>query len=155
MATSLPAWASALRSARFSAKPQSRATLEAPTATLVRDTLIDGMRRVIVRVNAPRGTTALTLRASGAPVLRTAIDGRVVDTTRFRRRPSTWAWSFWALPDSGAVFSIAVPTSAHFDLAMIGRRPGLPPSVVVPPRPVNVVPQQTGDVSVVYRTVRF
>ena len=28
MATSLPAWASALRSARFSAKPQSRATLE-------------------------------------------------------------------------------------------------------------------------------
>jgi hypothetical protein len=38
---------------------------------------------------------------------------------------------------------------------MIARRPGLPPSVVVPPRPANVVPQQTGDVSVVYRTVRF
>ncbi len=134
---------------------QPRATLEAPTATLVRDTLIDGARRVIVRVNAPRGTTALTLRASGAPVLRTAIDARVVDTTRFRRRPPTWSWSFWAVPDSGAVFSIAVPPSAHFDLAMIARRPGLPPSVVVPPRPANVVPQQTGDVSVVYRTVRF
>ncbi len=154
-ATSLPAWASSLRSARFSAKPQARATLDAPTATLVRDTLIDGARRVIVRVNAPRGTTALTLRATGAPVLRTAIDARVVDTTRFRRRSPTWSWSFWAVPDSGAVFSIAVPPSAHFDLAMIARRPGLPPSVVVPPRPANVVPQQTGDVSVVYRTVRF
>jgi len=154
-AASLPAWASALRLARFSAKPQSRATLDAPTATLVRDTLIDGARRVIVRVNAPRGTTALTLRASGAPVLRTAIDARVVDTTRFRRRPKTWSWSFWAVPDSGAVFSIAVPPSAHFDLAMIARRPGLPPSVAVPPRPASVVQEQTGDVSVVYRTVRF
>jgi hypothetical protein len=157
MATSLPAWASggALRLARFSAKPLARASLEAPTASLVRDTLIDGARRVIVRVNAPRGTTALTLRASGAPVLRTAIDARVADTTRFRRRSPTWSWSFWAVPDSGAVFSLAVPPGAHFDLAMIARRPGLPPSVVVPPRPANVVPQQTGDVSVVYRTVRF
>jgi hypothetical protein len=157
MATSLPAWASegALRSARFSAKPLARGTLEAPTASLVRDTLIDGARRVIVRVNAPRGTTVLTLRASGARVLRTAIDARVADTTRFRRRSPTWSWSFWAVPDSGAVFSLAVPPGTHFDLAMIARRPGLPPSVVVPPRPANVVPQQTGDVSVVYRTVRF
>jgi Peptidase family M28 len=155
IATSLPDWASSLRAARISSKPQPRADLEAPTAKLVLDTLIEGARRVIVRVNAPRGTTALTLRATGAPVLRTAIDARVADTTRFRLRSRTWSWSYWAVPDSGAVFSIAVPPSAHFDLAMIARRPGLPASVVVPPRPANVVPQQTGDVSVVFRTVHF
>ena len=151
-----PTWTSVLRpGGRFSAKPQPRANIEAPTATLLRDTLIDGARRVIMRVNAAPGTTALTLRASGVRVLRTAIDARVADTTRFRSRSGRWSWSFWAVPDSGAVFSIAVPPSAHFDLAMIARRPGLPSSVVVPPRPAEVVPQQTGDISVVYRTVRF
>ncbi len=155
MAT-LPDWVAALHSgAIFSSKTQARADLDAPTATLVRDTLIDGARRVIVRVNAPRGTTAVTLRATGAPVVRTAIDARVADTTRFRSHPRAWTWTFWAVPDSGVVFSIAVPPSAHFDLAMIARRPGLPPSVTVPPRPADVVPRQTGDVSVVYRTVRF
>jgi hypothetical protein len=153
--TSLPTWASSLRAARISSKPQARADLAPPTARLVLDTLIDGARRVVVRVTAPRGTTALTLRATGATVLRTAIDARVADTTRFRLRSKAWSWSYWAVPDSGAVFSLSVPPGAHFDLAMIARRPGLPPSVIVPPRPAGVVPEQTGDVSVVYRTVRF
>jgi hypothetical protein len=156
IATSVPAWAREFRfGGWFSARPQARVNMEAPTATLVRDTLIDGARRVIVRVNVPRGTTVLTLRASGAPVIRTAIDARVADTTRFRRHSQRWSWNYWAVSDSGAVFSIAVAPGAHFDLAMMARRPGLPPSVVVPPRPVDVVPWQTGDVSVVYRTVRF
>ncbi len=155
MAT-LPEWVSALHSsARFSSRALARASVDAPTARLVLDTLIDGARRVIIRVNAPTGTTALTLRATGAPVIRTAIDARVADTTRFRGHPRAWAWTFWAPPDSGAVFSIAVPPAAHFDLAMIAMRPGLPASVAVPPRPADVVPRQSGDVSVVYRTVRF
>jgi Peptidase family M28 len=151
-----PAWAAALHPGmRFSAKPQTRANIEGPTAKLVLDTLIDGARRVIVRVNAPPGTTALTLRATGAPVVRTAIDARVADTTRFRYHSRIWTWTYWAVPDSGAVFSIAVPPNAHFDLAMTARRPGLPASVVLPPRPADVVPLQTGDATVVYRTVRF
>lgn len=151
-----PEWALSLRrGALFSAKPQARANLDPPTAKLLLDTLIDGARRVIVRINAPPGTTALSLRATGAPVVRTAIDARVVDTTRFRFHGRTWDWAFWNVPDSGVVFSIAVPPGAHFDLAMVARRPGLPASVVVPPRPSYVVPRQTGDVSAVYRTVRF
>jgi hypothetical protein len=88
-------------------------------------------------------------------VLRTAIDARVADTTRFRRHQSVWYWGVWGIPDSGSVLSLSVPANSHFDLAMTARRPGLPETAGVPPRPAGVVPSQTGDVSIVYRTVRF
>jgi hypothetical protein len=153
----VPDWASALRraGAEFSAKAQPRANLEAPAAHVLKDTLIDGARRVIIRVNAPVGTTALTVRVIGAPVSRTAIDARVADTTRFRRRSGAWAWTYWAVPDSGAVFSLGVPVDAHFQLILTARRPGLPGFIGLPARPADVVPRQTGDVSVVVREVRF
>jgi hypothetical protein len=151
----VPDWAKAFRRSgvEFSAKAQPRAELEAPTATLVKDTLIDGARRVIVRVKAPVGTTVLGLRVAGAQVSRTAIDARVADTSRFRRRSGSW--EYWAVPDSGAVFSLAVPPGAHFELRLAARRPGLPSFIVLPPRPASTVPRQTGDVSIVFREVRF
>jgi len=131
--------------------------IPAPTATLLRDTLIEGARRVVFRVNVPKGTTGLTLRALGAPVLRTAIDGKVADTTRFRRHPRTWSMLYWAVPDSGAVFSLSIPVGAHIDVEMAARSPGLPaiPGVQIPPRPNDVVPIQVGDVKVGYAKVSF
>ena len=154
--TTPPAWASSLRSGiRFGAKPYPRIDMAAPNATLVLDTLIDNARRVIIRLTVPPGTTDLAVRVLGAPVLRTAIDARVADTTRFRRHQSVWYWGIWGIPDSGSVLSLSVPVNAHFDLAMMARRPGLPSTAGVPPRPPEVVPSQTGDMSVVYRTVRF
>jgi hypothetical protein len=99
----------------------------------------------------------LTLRALGAPVARTAIDGKVADTTRFRRHPRTWAMLYWAVPDSGAVFSLSIPVGAHIDVEMASRSLGLPavPGVSIPPRPNDVVPAQVGDVKVAYAKVTF
>jgi hypothetical protein len=133
------------------------AGIEAPSATLLRDTLVDGARRVVFRVNVPVGTTALMLHATGAPVLRTAIDARVVDTTRFRRHPRNWVMEYWAVPDSGAVISLAVPVGSRISVDLVARRAGLPSltGVRIPPRPAYVVPAQSGDVSVTYARVSF
>lgn len=133
------------------------AGLEPPTATLLRDTLVDGARRVVFRVNVPSGTTAVMLHATGAPVLRTAIDARVVDTTRFRRHLRDWVMEYWAVPDSGAVFSLAVPVGRHISVDLVARRSGLPSfsGVQIPQRPAYVVPAQSGDVSVTYARVSF
>jgi hypothetical protein len=128
-----------------------RAGLDAPTMTYLRDTIIDNARRVIVRVNAPRGTTAVVVRALGVHVSRAAIDARVVDTTRFRNQVAPWTTELWNVPDSGAVFSLAIPVGAKLELEVAARRPGLPTSIVLPRRPDSVVPSQTGDVSIVYR----
>ena len=154
-----PAWSGAVLGAggRLLGKSVRPIGLEAPTAALLRDTLIEGARRVVFRVNVPKGTTGLTLRALGAPVVRTAIDGKVADTTRFRRRPRTWAMLYWAVPDSGAVFSLSIPVGAHVDVEMAARSLGLPAidGVQIPPRPSDVVPVQVGDVKVGYAKVTF
>ena len=134
-----------------------RAELAAPTATMLRDTLIDGARRVVFRVNVPVGTTSLMMHATGAPVLRTAIDARVVDTTRFRRHSRDWVMQYFAVPDSGAVISLAIPVGAHIGVDLAAIRPGLPalPGVRIPARSPSVVPVQSGDVSVAYARVSF
>jgi hypothetical protein len=154
-----PSWTSAANefSGVLKGKAVTPAGLAAPTLTYIRDTVILNARRVVFRLNAPRGTTGAVVRAYGAPVGRAAIDARVVDTTRFRFHTAAWQFQFWNVPDSGVVFSLAVPPGRPLDVDVSARRMGLPamPGVAIPPRPPSVVPSQSGDVSVVYAKARF
>ncbi len=131
--------------------------VDAPDATLISDTLIDGARHIVLRVSAPAGTTGLVMRARGAKVLASSIDGRVVDTTRYRRPARDWLMQYWAVPDTGAIVALAIPAGSKIDFDLAARRPGIPPvpGVTIPPRPAHIVPSQTGDVSIAYRQRRF
>jgi hypothetical protein len=147
----------------FSGRKVQRVALAAPDAILIGDTLVNGVRRVVLRVSAPAGTTGLVMRAHGTHVLRSSIDGRVVDTTRYRSgeryrdRAGDWVMQYWTVPDSGAIVALSIPSQGHFVLDLAARRPGVPPipGVTIPPRPSDVVPSQTGDVNIVYRERRF
>jgi hypothetical protein len=154
-----PAWTWAAREfgGALRGRRVTAAGLTAPTLTYIRDTIIDNARRVVFRLNAPRGTTGTVVRAYGAPVGRVAIDARVVDTTRFRYHTPVWQFQFWNVPDSGAVFSIAIPPGRTLNVEASARRMGLPAisGVSIPPRPPQIVPSQSGDASVVYVTARF
>jgi hypothetical protein len=158
-ATPTPAWAARLSSGALSleARKVDRVPLDVPNAAFIRDTLINGARRVVLRVTAPRGATSLIMRASGAPVLTASIDGRVIDTTRFRYRTSSWVMQYWAVPDSGAIVALSIPVGRKIDFEVVSRVPGIPPvpGVTIPARPAHVVPAQDGDVSVVYRKRTF
>jgi hypothetical protein len=140
-----------------------RVALGAPDATLIADTTANGARRVVLRVTAPAGTTGLVMRAPGAHVLTAWIDGRLVDTSRYRSagrapdRNGDWVMQYWAVPDTGATIALAIPAQSHLTFELAARRDGLPPipGVTIPPRPADVVPSQTGDVSIVYRERRF
>jgi hypothetical protein len=131
------------------------ASLEAPVVSLVSDSTIGAARQLTVRVNAPRGTTALVVRVAGASVRRAAIDGRVVDTTRFRDRSRGWTTEYWNVAPEGALFAFTTDAGAPVTLDVAARRPGLPPTIQVPARPDSVVASQSGDVSIVYRSTRF
>jgi hypothetical protein len=141
----------------FTGRKVARVALAAPNATLIGDTLVNGLRRVVLRVAAPAGTTALVMRASGAKVLTSSIDGRVVDTTRYRHRERDWVMEYWAVPESGATIALSIPAGGHIDFDLAARRPGIPavPGVTIPPRPSYVVQSQTGDVSIAYAQRRF
>jgi len=154
-----PEWTTHLseNSSGFTGQSVARVPLAAPNASLVGDTLLGGTRRVVLRVTAPAGTTGLLMRARGAKVLTSAIDGRVVDTTRYRHRTSDWVMQYWAVPDTGATVALSIPAGGHIDVDLAARMPVIPsvPGVSIPPRPPYVVPSQTGDVSIVYRQLRF
>jgi hypothetical protein len=128
--------------------------LESPTVSLAGDSTAGNVRRIGVRVTAERGSTALTVRVAGN-VTRAAIDGRIVDTTRFRRRAAQWTTQYWNVPPEGALFSFDVPAGQPLSVEVAARRPGLPSSVDIPARPDSVVRSQIGDVTIVYRTARF
>ncbi|HEX9248524.1 MAG TPA: hypothetical protein VF856_03445, partial [Gemmatimonadaceae bacterium] len=154
----IPAWTARLSDGgRFTGRKVQRVPLGGPNAILVGDTLISGVRRVVLRVNAPAGTTGLVMRARGVKVLRSSIDGRVVDTTRYRYHAKNWIMEYWAVPDTGAIVDLAIPAGGHIDFDLAARRPGIPTiaGVTIPPRPRYVVPSQTGDVSIVYRQWQF
>jgi hypothetical protein len=153
-----PGWTTRITGPRgFVGHAVQRMTLDAPSATLVGDTLLGAARRVVLRVHAPPGTTSLVMRAVGVPVLSSSIDGRVVDTTHYRRHLAEWTMPYWAMPDTGAIVALSVPPGSHFGFELIARRPGLPavPSLSVPPRPPRVAAFQTGDASYVYRKLTF
>jgi hypothetical protein len=153
-----PGWTARLSDwGRFTGRKVQRVPLGAPNATLVRDTLIDGARHIVLRVSAPAGTTALLMRARGAKIFTSSIDGRAVDTTRYRSRAQDWEMNYWAVPDSGAIVALSIPTGGQIDFDLAARRPGIPSvsGVTIPQRPPYVVPSQTGDVSIVYRQLRF
>jgi len=157
--TSGPAWTTRLSDnvSRFTGRKVERVPLDAPNATLVRDTLIAGARQVELRVTAPAGTTGLVMRARGAKVLSSSIDERSVDTTRYRSRARDWVMEYWAVPDTGAFVALSIPAGGHIDFDLAARRPGIPPAtgVTIPRRPTYIVPSQTGDVTIVYRQWRF
>ncbi len=160
-----PAWTASLSAyaGGFAGRKVQRVALAAPDAILIGDTLMNGARRVTLRVSAPTGTTGLQMRAHGAKVLTASIDGRVVDTTRYRSgaryrdRAGDWVMQYWAVPDSGAIVALSIPAEGRIQLELAARRPGVPPipGVTIPPRPLGVVPSQTGDVSIVYRERSF
>jgi peptidase M28-like protein len=154
----IPAWTARLSDGgRFTGRKVQRVPLGGPNAILVGDTLISGIRRVVLRVNAPAGTTGLVMRTRGVKVLTSSIDGRVVDTTRYRYHVRDWVMEYWAVPDTGATVSLAIPAGGHIDFDLAARRPGIPPvpNMTIPRRPSYIVPSQTGDVSIIYREWRF
>ncbi|HEX6627818.1 MAG TPA: hypothetical protein VF105_07680, partial [Gemmatimonadaceae bacterium] len=156
---SIPPWTRRLseNASRLVGRRVQRVPLGGPMAALVKDSVSGGIRHVVLRVSAPAGTTGLVMRASAAKVSASAIDGRVVDTTRYRHRTHDWLMQYWAVPDSGALVALSVPAGGQIDFELAARRLGIPPvpGVRIPPRPANVVPSQSGDVSIAYRQWRF
>ena len=95
------------------------------------------------------------MRAAGARVLASSIDGRAVDTTRYRRSSPTWTMTYAAPPDSGLTVALALPAGADPGLELVQWTSGLPalPDQPLPLRPIGVAPAHSGDGTAVFRKV--
>ncbi len=127
--------------------------LPQPTIDILSDSTTSDGRQLSLRVQAAADATMLGIRVTGASVISATIDGRAVDTTRYRLRTQEWALRYWAPSDAGALLSLTVPAGSTPTLEIIARSNGVPtlPGVTISPRPANVVPVQSGDVTILCR----
>ena len=158
-ASGMPAWlATALPfGGRIAARQVPRVTLAGPVATVVSDSTTTLGRTLVLRITAPPGALAANVRVPGQRVRSAAVDGRIIDTTRFRRRQDDWAFRFSAPPDSGFTIALTLAPGPATTVQLASIMAGLPsmPGVPVPPRSAGTVIVQMGDVTVVRRQVVF
>jgi hypothetical protein len=134
-----------------------RIAIDPPSVAVVADSSVNGERRLLLHVRAARGTENITMRATDGRVMRAAVDGRPIDTTRYRRRTTVWTLSYAAPSDSGLTLALALPARSGVVLELVARSalPRALPGVELPARPAHVVTAQTGDITVVHRAVRI
>lgn len=154
-----PAWLGPERSASRPAgfAPAPRVEIDGPSATVISDSVTaEGSRAVVLRVRAAPGTRSLDMRATDARVLAARVDGRPIDTSRYRQRVRQWHLDYSAPPDSGLTLALTVPRGAPLTLDLTARSAGIPslPGVTIPARAAGVVTSQRGDVTLVHRVVR-
>ena len=127
--------------------------LPQPGINILSDLTTNDARQLSLRVQGSTGTTALGMRVSDAPVISAAIDGHAIDTTRYGLHTREWTLRYWAPSESGALLSLIVPAGSTPKLEILAYSLGIPtlPGIMIPPRPANVVPVQSGDVTIVCR----
>jgi len=129
--------------------------LPQPTINILSDSTTSGARELSLCVQGSAGTIALGMRVTDAPVISAAIDGRAIDTRRYTLHMPEWTLWYWAPSDSGALLTLKLPAGSTAKLEILAYSLGIPPlpGVTIPPRPANVVPVQSGDVTIVCRRV--
>jgi len=138
-------------------RPAPRIPLSGPVATVIADSTTDAGRRLTMRIVPAPGTVNVEMRSVSGTVLAAAVDGRAIDTTRYRRRSPHWTLSYAAPPDSGFTLALTMKRGARIALEISAQSAGIPPltGLSIPLRPDDVVPVQTGDHTDVYRRVTF
>ena len=124
------------------------------TARVLRDSSAGPERHLTLRIRPAAGTEAIALSLDTV-VISASVDGRRIDRSGYRRSQVRWSIEFFAPPDSGFTLGLTLPAGAAASLNMVSRFPGFPriPGVSVPARPPGVLAIQSGDVTLVHRTV--
>ncbi len=156
----LPLWLGSTFGAqsRLAARRVARVAAPGPTAELLSDSVRAEGRVVRLRILSPHAVLATRVQLIGARVSKAAVDGRAIDTTRFRRSQAQWNFEFNAPPDSGFVidFTLAKGTKS-MALELESMTSGLPTlaDVLIPARPAGTIPVQMGDITVVRRRIAY
>ena len=142
---------------RVAVRPAPRIALVGPVATVIADSTSDAARRLTLRIVPAPGTLNVEMRSVSGTVLAAAVDGRAIDTTRYRRKTPQWALSYAAPPDSGFTLALTMPRGATIALEISAQSAGIAPlsGLSIQSRPDDVVPIQTGDQTDIYRRVVF
>ena len=128
-----------------------------PLAAIRSDSTDGATRHVVLHIRAPERTLAVSMRTD-TRVLGTAIDGRRVDTARYRgHRQAHWEMSYVAPPDSGFTIALSIPAGSPLGLRLGARLSGVPAAVAAaaPRDSARAVASGQGDATFIHRSHRF
>ena len=136
--STMPAWLpDALPwSNRLAGRTVPRVPLAGPVVTVLHDSVTAAGRALTVHVQSPSGVLGTEVRVPGMRVRAAQVDGRRIETTRFRRAQHDWEFTFSAPPDSGFTLAFTLAPDAGTEMQVTSIAAGLPvmPGVTVPPR---------------------
>jgi hypothetical protein len=137
-----------------------RVSAAPPTTSVISDSTVGSERHLVIGIVPAAGTETIGMRAVGTRVLRASIDGRDIDTSRYRAGAGGWRLDYSGPPPAGVRLGLTVPANSPVSLDLIARSPGVPPLETLhvpqlPPRLPDVVTVQIGDVTLVHRRVTF
>jgi MFS family permease len=135
--------------------PAPFVSIAPPSAALVSDSTIAGMRQMTLRIRPAPGTLVVSL-ATDNEVRSVSVAGRAVTTDRYRRRQQ-WPLQYTAPPDTGFLITMSFRAGVQPTIGVMALMDTIPPlpGFRVPQRPAGVLPYQNGDVSLVYRRFRY
>jgi Peptidase family M28 len=127
----------------------------APSAEVMRDTAAGGERVVTLRVRGGAGARSVQVTAPPGTIASMKVDGREVDRSRYRSRSAAMSLEYISPPDSGFLLELTLPTSGSAELGLMARhaRQGTPPEIAMPTPPEGTIPIQSGNATLVYKTV--
>jgi hypothetical protein len=136
--------------------PLAQVTPAKARVVVVGDSLRDGARVVTLRILPAPGSRAIAMAADSG-VVTAAVDGRLVETSRYRVAPRRWSLQYVAPPDSGFVIALTLRAGAHPTVGVMEISAGMPllPGVRFPARPPAILPIQGGDMTWVYSRIQL
>jgi hypothetical protein len=138
----------------------SRVPVAPPTTSVISDSTVGAERHLVIGIVPATGTETISMQAVDTRVLRASIDGREIDTSRYRGGTRGWRLAYSGPPPAGVRLGLTVPANSPVSLDLIARSPGVPPLETLrvpplPPRLPDVVTAQAGDVTLIHRRVSF
>ncbi|MHB1134551.1 MAG: M28 family peptidase [Chloroflexota bacterium] len=123
--------------------PAPRLDLAAPRATVLADSVADGVRQLSLRLDSPRqaSTLAVMAQASGE-ILAASLNGKPLDLGQFapEERQEVF-FQYYGLPATGVELALRVRSAEPLRLTLLDRSTGLPsiPGLAVQPRPQGFI----------------
>jgi Peptidase family M28 len=131
----------------------------APLVAVEGDSVVDGRRRLHLRVRAGVDTWELRVRLIGADVASATVNGKPIATPTDESREAGEEWSlrFFNPGSDGIELALEVSPGTAFTLRATAYLLGLPslPGESAPPRPANVMPNHEGDLTLITHATQF
>jgi hypothetical protein len=126
--------------------------LQAPKATVLKDTIMSGMRKINIQVRSLRNAPELRVYLEGASVLSSKVENRVFS----QKLDPDWSLQGFGLSEMGLNIELNVGAGSPFQIRVIDFSYGLP-RTNLPPRPENTIPQlfSTSDTTAVANAIAF